>query len=153
VHPKRGQVGTDDNGVLKEFRGVAVHDCWKHYFKYEYCKHALCNAHLLRELQGVVENAGQVWASQMMDFLRESKRVVDCYRGANQDALSCDYSERFAEQYIEILLLGEQENLLVVGVRKHSKVRCLLDRFIDYSGAVCRFMNDFGVPFDNSYVG
>jgi len=150
VHPKRGQVGTDDNGVLKEFRGVAVHDCWKPYFKYEYCKHALCNAHLLRELQGVVENTGQVWAGQMMDFLRESKRVVDCYRGANQDALPCDYSEGFAEQYVRILLLGEQENPLVVGVRKRSKARCLLDRFIDYSGEVLRFMFDFRVPFDNN---
>jgi len=32
VHPCRGQEGTDDNGVLKEFRGTAVHDCWKPYF-------------------------------------------------------------------------------------------------------------------------
>jgi hypothetical protein len=105
---------------------------------------------LLRELQGVVENTGQVWASHMMDFLWESKWVVDRYKGANQDALPCDYRERFAEQYIQVLLLGEQENPLVVGVRKRSKVRCLLDRFIDYSGEVCRFMNDFRVPFDNN---
>lgn len=58
VHPNRGQVGIDGNGVLKEFRGTAVHDCWRSYFRYEYCRHALCNAHLLRELQGVVENTG-----------------------------------------------------------------------------------------------
>jgi transposase len=65
--------------------------------------------------------------------------------------LPVDYRERFAEQYIQILLLGEQENPLVVGgVRKRSKVRCLLDRFIDYQGEVCRFMNDFRVPFDNN---
>jgi len=25
VHPKRGCEGTDDNGVLKDFKGVAVH--------------------------------------------------------------------------------------------------------------------------------
>ena len=58
VHPKRGQVGIDDNGVLKGFLGVAVHDCWQAYFKYENCLHALCNAHLLRGLEGVVENTG-----------------------------------------------------------------------------------------------
>jgi transposase len=77
VHPKRGQAGTDDNGVLKEFRGTAVHDCWKSYFRYEYCRHGLCNAHLLRELQGVVENTGQVWAGLMMGFLRGLKLVVE----------------------------------------------------------------------------
>jgi transposase-like protein len=150
VHPNRGQVGMDDNGVLKEFRGTAVHDCWKPYFKYEHCKHGLCNAHLLRELQGVVENTGQVWAGLMMDFLRESKRVVDRYKEANQDVLPVDYREGFAEQYIQILLLGERENPLVVGVRKRSKTRCLLDRFVDYPGEVLRFMNDFRVPFDNN---
>jgi transposase len=150
VHPNRGQVGTDDNGVLKEFTGTAIHDCWKPYFKYEKCRHGLCNAHLLRELLGVVENTGQLWAVLMMDFLRESKRVVDRYKEANQDALPVDYREGFAEQYVQILLLGEQENPLVVGVRKRSKARCLLDRFIDYPGEVCRFMNDFGVPFDNN---
>ena len=150
IHPKRGQGGTDDNGVLKEFTGIAVHDCWKSYFKYENCKHVLCNAHLLRELLGVVENTGQVWASQMIVFLRESKRVVDRYKEANQDALSCEYRERFVEQYAQILLLGEQENPLVSGQRKRSKMCCLLDRFIDYSGEVCRFMFDFGVPFDNN---
>jgi transposase len=138
--------------VLKEFTGIAVHDCWKSYFKYENCRHALCNAHLLRELLGVVENTGQVWASQMMVFLRESKRVVDSYKEANQDVLSCDYREGFAEQYAQILLLllGEQENPLVRGQRKRSKMRCLLDRFIDYSGEVCRFMFGFEVPFDNN---
>jgi len=77
VHSKRGQAGTDDNGVLLGFSGVAVHDCWKPYFKYENCSHALCNAHLLRELLGVVENTGQVWAGLMMDFLRRLKLVVE----------------------------------------------------------------------------
>ena len=54
VHPKRGQIGIDDNGVLSRFLGVAVHDCWQAYFTYGRCFHALCNAHLLRELEGVL---------------------------------------------------------------------------------------------------
>jgi transposase len=28
VHPKRGIDAMDDAGVLPEFGGVAVHDCW-----------------------------------------------------------------------------------------------------------------------------
>jgi hypothetical protein len=76
VHPKRGQEGTNDNGVLPGFSGVAVHDCWQSYFKYEICSHALCNAHLLREFEGVVENAGQGWAVWMIGFLRKVKNVV-----------------------------------------------------------------------------
>ena len=31
-------------------------DCWMSYFKYDDILHAICNAHLLRELNGVMEN-------------------------------------------------------------------------------------------------
>jgi len=95
VHPKRGQVGTDDNGVLAGFGGVAVHDCWQSYFKYENCSHSLCNAHLLRELQGVVENTSQEWAVLMMDFLRRLKLVVERCRVDGMIALSECYVRMF----------------------------------------------------------
>ncbi|MCW5221155.1 hypothetical protein D5041_15775 [Verminephrobacter aporrectodeae subsp. tuberculatae] len=36
-------------GVLKDCAGVPVHDCWAPYWLIQ-CVHALCNAHLLREL-------------------------------------------------------------------------------------------------------
>ena len=150
VHPKRGQVGTDDNGVLAGFGGVAVHDCWQAYLKYENCSHALCNAHLLRELQGVVENTGQGWAVWMMDFLRRVKGVVKCCKEAGECELPVGCCEAFVEEYEQIVELGLQENPLVVGVRKRSKTRCLLDRFIVYRGEVLRFVFDFRVPFDNN---
>jgi len=150
VHPKRGQAGTDDNGVLLGFRGVAVHDCWQSYFKYENCSHALCNAHLLRELLGVVENTGQVWAGLMMDFLRRLKGVVVRCKEEGFGMLPDCYCTSFSEEYAGIVGLGLVENPLVVGVRKRSKARCLLDRFIVYSGEVCRFAVDFRVPFDNN---
>lgn len=41
------------SGVFPDFHGVAIHDCWMSYFKYDAILHAICNAHLLRELNGV----------------------------------------------------------------------------------------------------
>lgn len=59
---KRGMEGMDAGGVLPAFRGTAVHDCWTPYWKYD-CTHAVCCAHLLRELNGVMENhPNQTWA-------------------------------------------------------------------------------------------
>lgn len=62
VHAKRGQQAMDAAGVLPRFAGVAVHDGWSPYWRYE-VTHALCGAHLLRELDGIVGEPGQGWAA------------------------------------------------------------------------------------------
>jgi transposase len=60
LHPKRGGVALRDIGILSGFTGVAVHDAFTAYNKFD-CLHALCNAHLLRELRFLQEQA-QGWA-------------------------------------------------------------------------------------------
>ena len=35
INKKRGKIGIDDNGVLLLFAGIAMHDCWSPYWKYE----------------------------------------------------------------------------------------------------------------------
>jgi transposase len=57
-------------GILPEFKGIAVHVGWKFYNSYE-CDHALCNAHLQRELTGTEENYKQQWAKEMNELLNE----------------------------------------------------------------------------------
>lgn len=150
VSQKRGREGTDENGVLKEFYGTSIHDCWSPYFGYDNCRHALCNAHLLRELNAVIENTGQLWASQMKSLLKEMKRVVDELKSEEKTELTCFYKQKFAEAYAAAIKLGEEENPLEEGVRKRSKPRNLLNRFAKYQEEICRFANDFCVPFDNN---
>src|SRR5215211_6196575 len=53
VHPRRGRQAMDAAGVLPGFGGVAVHDGWSSYGRYQQATHARCNAHHLRELAGV----------------------------------------------------------------------------------------------------
>ena len=52
VNKKRGQEGIEDNGVIQNIGGTAVHDCWGAYWKFKDILHAVCCAHLLRELIG-----------------------------------------------------------------------------------------------------
>ena len=49
----------DEHGILAKRTGVLVHNCWAPYWRLEDSVHALCNAHLLRELLYVKESTGQ----------------------------------------------------------------------------------------------
>jgi transposase len=69
VHEKRGTEALESEAsVLKDYQGTAVHDCWWPYFKFDGARHVLCGAHLLRELNNLVEN-GSGWAGEMHEFL------------------------------------------------------------------------------------
>jgi hypothetical protein len=46
----------NDMGVLPTFAGTAVHDAWAPYDTYTAAEHALCNSHVLRELQAVTDH-------------------------------------------------------------------------------------------------
>jgi len=54
-HPKRGRAGTDAAGVLRRFRGIAVHDTWAPYDTYTDVTHQLCCAHAVPELRAAAE--------------------------------------------------------------------------------------------------
>jgi len=56
ISPKRGTAGMEQCGVLPEFKGTAMHDCWASYWNYPDIQHAVCCAHLLRELTGISDN-------------------------------------------------------------------------------------------------
>ena len=45
----------DSSGILPKYKGIAVHDCWASYWKYADVVHAVCCAHLLRELNPIPE--------------------------------------------------------------------------------------------------
>src|ERR1700712_1306460 len=52
VSRKRGREALEgEQSVIKDFPGWAMHDCWESYFGFTGCRHVLCNAHLLRELE------------------------------------------------------------------------------------------------------
>lgn len=155
VHPKRGYEATKEMCILPEFQGIAVHDFWKPYFKYD-CGHALCNAHHLRELTGVLEQDKQQWPQEMIDLLLEIKKTMEETKvTANQ--LDPAQLKNFEERYSQIIENGLAERPLIIqdqpgkrGRKKQSKAKNLLDRLNEHRLEVLAFMYDFSVPFDNN---
>jgi transposase len=94
VHPKRGKDGMDAAGVLPAFAGIACHDAWAPYDCYDGAAgHALCNAHVLRELTAVTETGTELdvtWARQAIDALLALKKAADEARAEGLDAISTE---------------------------------------------------------------
>ena len=158
LHDRRGMDGIDHLGLLPTFGGVAVHDGWETYRKYESATHALCNVHHLRQLQGAIERDPdtQTWAPAMDELLREIKDTVERARAQNQAALDPQVLARFIERYEQIIALGHEQNpppRVRTGKRGPiARTRTAnIHRRLDQDRAeVLRFANDFRVPFDNN---
>ena len=69
--------------------------CWGSYWKYQDVTHAICCAHLLRELNGVIENhPEQTWAVRFKKLLLDMKKVRDKALLSDKDEVS-QYRHKF----------------------------------------------------------
>jgi transposase len=159
VHAKRGVEAFEAMGVLPAFGGIAVHDGWKPYKTYTGAVHALCNAHHLRELAGVTENAPadapQGWAEDLAALLVEVWDQIKDIRAAHERAtgFTVDALECVTARYEEITSAGRALHpARAPGEprRKRSKAANLLDRLDTERDQVLRFAFDWRVPFDNN---
>jgi transposase len=151
AHPKRGTAAMDAVGVLPVFTGVAVHDAWAPYDTYTQASHALCNAHVLRELVYVTDTATDqvtALATQAITALRALKTLTD-QRRADPDGTDDEAIARHAHHLRSAVILACQATAARTGKlqRKHHALFVRLrDRREDY----LRFVTDPRVSFDNN---
>ncbi len=113
INRKRGQIGMDAAGILPKYHGIIIHDCWGSYWKYQDALHAVCCAHLLRELNGVEENRPeQTWAARFKELLLAMKKVKDKTLAGGKEEVSYYHLHRFDKQYGEILKTAYEKNSL-----------------------------------------
>jgi transposase len=155
VHPKRGKQAMDAAGVLPGFAGVAVHDGWSPYWRYP-LTHALCGAHLLRELEAATDEPGQGWAAGMAELLADAKTAADRARAAGADQVDDGLRARLKARYQRLLADGHAANPPPRhrgprrGRARRSPAANLLDRLDRHQVEVLRFLDDLRVPFDNN---
>lgn len=156
-HPKRGTEAMDEIGILPSFRGTLIHDHWKPYYTYQSCKHGLCNAHHVRELQWVIDHHPKyTWATEMQALLLEINDAVNkTEEHCLPDTVGMDYRTR----YRQLIKKGELEMPLPApdptqekkrGREKKSKERNLLERLKDFEADTLLFMERSEVPFTNN---
>ena len=158
LHEKRGKDGIDDNGVIDKSDGVAVHDCWGSYWNYENVTHAVCGAHLLRELKGVLENApDHTWAEIFSALLIRMKRQKENDMAYGKEHAGVYHLHKFLKEYDLTMELAKDQvppppepEEKKRGRKKKGKERSLIERLIELKDEVCRFFTNYKVPFDNN---
>jgi transposase len=155
VHAKRGMPAIEAHGILRSRIAVLVHDCWKPYWDLD-CVHALCNAHLLRELTFVHESTGQRWAWRMMGLLRRANQRCEAVRQEGEMALTARQIRWIGKNYEAILAEADTDNPQATrqnkrrGRVKQSVAFNLISRMREHADAVLRFVTDLRVPFTNN---
>ena len=153
VHAKRGKDGMKAAGVLPDFRGIAVHDAWAPYDTFEdVAGHALCGAHVLRELVAVTETGtgpDRTWAQQAIDALVTLNEAADAARAAGRDAIDADTRARHEDWYRKAAATGVALSAARQG-KLQQKRNALATRMKDREDDYLRFARDLRVPFSNN---
>ena len=156
LNDKRGRSAMDEQAVLPNFHGILVHDSLASYWVYG-SAHGLCCAHILRELNGVLENhPEQTWASSFRSLLLDMKKAKDDALRKNLLWLDAKTRSGFSRRYGQILRRAYEQNPApqIVGKRrgrrKRGRILALIDRLKIRKASVCLFVENFDVPFDNN---
>jgi transposase len=148
VHKSRGSAALNDaDSVLKDFFGIAVHDCFSSYFSFLQARHVLCGAHLLRELRALLEDGSQ-WAEKMYNLLLSLYKMPRPLSHADSEQVLLSYrlilEQADAEEPLAQSSPGKR------GRPKQSKGRNLLDRLRKHENGVLAFAFEADVPFTNN---
>ncbi|MET0623163.1 MAG: IS66 family transposase, partial [Pyrinomonadaceae bacterium] len=146
---RRGKAAIDEIDILPAYRGTCVHDGWLSYTHYSSCHHALCGAHLLRELTYFEElsEATKAWASSLKELLLEMKGVAE-HEGAPVPAWQV---EGLTARYDMLVAEGQgAQPPPDVPESACRQARNLLRRLERRKEEVLRFLSDPSVPFDNN---
>ena len=149
VHAKRGKKALQsEQSVLKDLSGYAIHDSLAAYFTFSNAQHGLCNAHILRELQALIDENSQ-WAKAMHAFL------LELYSELSGAVLKGEAAETVRQRYRQILCDADEEEPPPKvkegkGRPKNTPGRNLLKRLQKHEDAVLAFAFIEGVPFTNN---
>lgn len=143
----RGFKAIEEMGVLENYHGTLVHDCYGSYFKLN-CSHALCAAHLVRELNFFIEVKSHKWAAQMKALL---------YQGLKDPGMTTQRG--WNQRYTRILNLAKEEHPYEPEVRKKGRrgrmakppENNLIERFEKHRESILRYIFEPEmVPFTNN---
>ena len=154
VHRHRGKEAIDEIDIIPKYTGVLIHDCWASYLSYGNAEHALCGAHILRELKYTEEADGYAWATKLKTILQEALEVVNSRQGRR--TLTKQEYKRLQSRYRNALTRGLKEMPAFAekngsrGRTKKTDAQNLWERLWKYEDSVLMFARVREIDFTNN---
>ena len=153
LHQSRGCEAIDDIGIIPRYGGVIVHDCWASYFTYGNVDHALCLAHLLRELKYIEEATGHEWATRLKNLLTKAiKKVndseINILEKGQYTRLQNTYRCILMEAFLEMPPFSEPDGSR--GRTKQTDEQNLWTRLTNFESSILMFARVAEVPATNN---
>jgi len=125
LSPKRGKEAMDAIGILPAYTGTVVSDALCAYRQYRQSRHALCGAHLLRELTYIKETCAeqQQWTEPLAKLLLEIKAAGERVRAARGVELGQEQRATSFRRYDRLVARAAKLNPPAPGVRRPRKER------------------------------
>ena len=151
----RGKAAPDEAGILPNYNGTIVHDRFSFYFSYINADHALCLAHLLRDLDKVATaSPSQAWTKDMRDLLLVMNESAKSAREAGKDEIPKEQLVLYLEKYDEIVRDAKVANPELQANNKVLKSQRdsynLAVAFSKYKTEITLFAKDLDIPFTNN---
>jgi transposase len=151
VHGSRGGKAFRDIGVLENYSGRLMHDCYKSYFTVaEQAIHGLCNAHLLRELKAVVEYDKLAFAKDCYELLNKAHDDVKQAKLCGLSGLHKWSCEAYRKSWMQLLEKGQKQITEITDEERKKQLLTLLERLKVRHKAYFGFMYDFKLEFTNN---
>jgi transposase-like protein len=155
-----GRTGADcrAGGVVGTFTGTLVSDCYSAYWTDKGPAHQRCSAHLLRDLQRVIDDFCGVtsdsaaWARELQKLVSDTKAKLDVTKGGvltpRQYVLARNAMVRLAHTGLETH--PEPAHKTVSRYAINANARALANRIVKHIDEYLTYTRDPGVPFTNN---
>ncbi|MDH4466486.1 MAG: IS66 family transposase [Bacteriovoracaceae bacterium] len=147
VSKYRGQKAHEEMSFIFDYKGVIIHDCWPSYFLLK-SSHALCHAHILRELVACMSAEKHKWCGEMKKFLLKCHKIKN--KTPSVDVKKYIRLEKEYDSIIARALNGYRRPTLKKGRPNRSDSHNLLLRLKEYKESALRFLKDPDVAFTNN---
>jgi transposase len=154
LHVGRRDKTTVEAGPLGNYHGTIVHDRLAMYFNYG-TGHVLCNAHILRSLNELLDNhRHRAWARRFIELITDTKKRVDAARAAGKPKLSVYQRRRIRKSWDDLCHQAVHAappptpGTQLYGTNKDA--RNLAVALAEHRDLFLAYTRDLSLPFDNN---